>query len=56
MTSRVCQILIAGAGTAAWWNAGDEAILSSMLRELRAQFPGVRIGVISANPKEALYP
>lgn len=54
MTSHVRRILIAGAGTAAWWNAGDEAILSSMLREMRAQFPGVEIGVISANPRGTL--
>ncbi len=54
MSSHVRQILIAGAGTAAWWNAGDEAILSAMLRELRAQFPGVEIGVLSANPRGAL--
>lgn len=54
MSSHVRQILIAGAGTAAWWNAGDEAILYAMLRELRAQFPEARIGVISANPKGTL--
>ncbi len=54
MSSHVRQILIAGAGTAAWWNAGDEAILSGMLLELRAQFPEARIGVVSANPKGAL--
>lgn len=54
MSSHVRQILIAGAGTAAWWNAGDEAILYAMLVELRAQFPEARIGVVSANPKGAL--
>lgn len=54
MSSHVKQILIAGAGTAAWWNAGDEAILYAMVGELRAQYPGVRIGVVSANPKGTL--
>lgn len=48
------QILIAGAGTAAWWNAGDEAILCATLQELRAKLPVVKIGVVSANPQGAL--
>ena len=33
-------------------NTGDEAILSVMIKDLRAQIPGVEIFVVSGNPKE----
>lgn len=54
MSSHVRQILIAGAGTAAWWNAGDEAIFVAMIQQLKTRFPGAEIGVVSANPAGAL--
>lgn len=55
-SSYVHRILIAGAGTSAWWNAGDEAIFSAMIRDLRSKLPGVQISALSANPNGALAP
>ena len=49
------RILIAGAGSAAWWNAGDEAIFSAMLADLRAKLQDPEISVLSANPPGALH-
>ncbi|HXF85701.1 MAG TPA: glycosyltransferase [Anaerolineales bacterium] len=48
------RILIAGAGTHSWWNAGDEAIFSVMVQTFRSKFPHVEIGVVSANPTGVL--
>lgn len=48
------RIFIAGAVTSCWWNAGDEAIFSSMIQTFRSQFPGIEIGVLSANPTGVL--
>lgn len=50
----VRQIFIAGAGTGAWWNLGDEAIFASMIDDLRAIFPSALIGVLSSNPQGSL--
>jgi polysaccharide pyruvyl transferase CsaB len=44
------RVLIAGAGTFAYWNAGDEAILDGMLSDLRGIDPAVDICVVSNNP------
>lgn len=48
------KIFIAGAGSAAWWNAGDEAIFSSMLSDLRSEIPDAQFFVLSANPPGTL--
>lgn len=50
MMEDVKKILIAGAGTGAWWNAGDEAICKTMIADLRAQIPNAHIFLVSANP------
>lgn len=50
----VRQIFMAGAGTGAWWNLGDEAIFAAMVDDLRASFPNALIGVLSANPPGSL--
>ncbi|HWP42341.1 MAG TPA: polysaccharide pyruvyl transferase family protein, partial [Blastocatellia bacterium] len=44
------RILIAGAPTGCWTNAGDEAIFACMLRDLRAAIPSVVVRVASSNP------
>jgi polysaccharide pyruvyl transferase CsaB len=44
------RILIAGAPTGCWTNTGDEAILITMLDDLRRLEPGINISVVSSNP------
>jgi polysaccharide pyruvyl transferase CsaB len=48
------RILIAGAPTGCWTNAGDEAVLAAMVRDLRAALPEVELAVVSSNPPGAL--
>lgn len=45
---------MAGAGSSCYWNAGDEAILAGMLKDLRQAIPGVDITLASRNPEGAL--
>jgi polysaccharide pyruvyl transferase CsaB len=55
---RLCEYPVEGdpdvllCGYYGYGNLGDESILSVIIRELRARDPGVRICVLSANPKE----
>jgi polysaccharide pyruvyl transferase CsaB len=46
-------VLIAGAGTYGYWNAGDEAIFAAMVADLKDAIPSARISVISDNPPGA---
>jgi polysaccharide pyruvyl transferase CsaB len=54
MTKDSKTVLIAGAPTICWPNAGDEAIFAAMVRELRSAVPGIEITVASCNPIETL--
>jgi len=47
-------VLIAGAPTLCWPNAGDEAIFAAMVTGLRSVVPDVEIAVASCNPVETL--
>lgn len=44
------RVLMAGAGTFGYWNAGDEAIFSAMLADLRAVESRLEVTLISQNP------
>ena len=44
------KVVIAGAATGCWTNLGDEAVLVTMLRDLRDAVPKVDVTVISSNP------
>lgn len=48
MTS--ARILLAGAPTGCWSNAGDEAILDALIEGISAPVPGARLAVVSSNP------
>jgi len=50
------KIVIAGAGTYGYYNAGDDAILQAMATSLRAGRPDVKLSLISANPKNTYKP
>src|SRR3954462_5028042 len=54
MTKDSKTVLIAGAPTICWPNAGDEAILAAMVAELRSAVPDIEINVASCNPVETL--
>lgn len=54
MTKDSKTVLIAGAPTLCWPNAGDEAIFAAMVKELRSAIPGVEIILASCNPVETL--
>lgn len=54
MTNDSKTVLIAGAPTICWPNAGDEAIFAAMVAELRGAVPGIEINVASCNPVETL--
>lgn len=49
------RILIAGAPTGCWTNAGDEAVLQAMARDLREAAPGADLAVVSSNPPGTLH-
>src|SRR5688572_14474592 len=49
------RILIAGAPTGCWTNAGDEAVLAGMARDLRAALPGAQLTVVSSSPPGSLH-
>lgn len=48
------RILIAGAPTGCWSNAGDEAVLLAMARHLREAVPGAELTVASSSPPGTL--
>ena len=50
------RILIAGAPTGCWTNAGDEAVLAALARDLRAALPEAELAVVSSSPPGALRP
>jgi polysaccharide pyruvyl transferase CsaB len=54
MTSSAKTVLLAGAPTICWPNAGDEAILAALVGDLRGVVPDVEITVASCNPIETL--
>ncbi|MGB7924912.1 MAG: polysaccharide pyruvyl transferase family protein [Pyrinomonadaceae bacterium] len=54
MTGSAKTVLLAGAPTLCWPNAGDEAILAAMVEDLRRVAPDVEITVASCNPVETL--
>jgi len=45
------KVVIAGAATGCWTSLGDEAVLVTMLRDLRDAIPQVAVTVISSNPQ-----
>ena len=47
---RKARILLAGAPTGCWSNAGDEAILEALAEGFEEAIPGVRLAVVSSNP------
>ncbi|GIU85349.1 MAG: hypothetical protein KatS3mg008_2124 [Acidimicrobiales bacterium] len=44
------HLLLAGAPTGCWTNAGDQLVLAGMLHRLRKEFGDVEVGVVSSNP------
>jgi polysaccharide pyruvyl transferase CsaB len=54
MEMKVNEVLITGAGSFGYWNAGDEAILAAMVKDLRDLWPGLKLSVVSGNPAGSL--
>lgn len=54
MTNKAKKILIAGGPTGCWTNAGDEAVLASMVKDLSSVEENVELTIVSSNPEGAL--
>jgi polysaccharide pyruvyl transferase CsaB len=54
MINQSKKILIAGAPTGCWSNAGDEAVLAAMVKDLHRAATDVELTIVSSNPKGAL--